>query len=186
MEGETLLTTMMALFPKDDLMKAIPNNGGVTLTVGGKLTNGRSFSGSAPVTIVGTITPDLTAPVPNPMEWAKADPNAKDPNDPNHWPGEPRAVLSNPRADGGTGESGWAIAMRAAKATDPQGGIEHQFDCFEDDSLDRTWSSEPNYVTRLMKRTDVVKYTFRCRARNQAGGMTAWSRWAWIAEVPTP
>ena len=77
--------------------------------------------------------------------------------------------------------------MRAAKATDPKGGIEYQFDCFEDDSLDRTWSSEPELRDQAtMKRTDVVKYTFRCRARNQAGGMTAWSRWAWIAEVPTP
>ena len=60
-------------------MKAIPSNGGVTLTVTGKLTSGRSFSGSAPVTIVGTITPDVTAPVPNPMEWAKADPNVQGP-----------------------------------------------------------------------------------------------------------
>jgi len=95
-EGQTFMTTIMALFDKDALMKAIPANGGVTLTVTGKLTSGRSFSGSAPVTIVGTITPDVTAPVPNPMEWAKADPNFKDPNDPNHWPGEPRAVCSIP------------------------------------------------------------------------------------------
>jgi len=185
-EGQTFLTTITALFEKDALMQAIKTNGGVTLTVTGKLTSGLSFSGSAPVTIVGTPTSDLTAPVPNPMEWAQADPNAGDPNDPNHWPGEPRAVLIDPRADQGSGETGWAIAMRAAKATDPKGGIEYQFDCFEDDTLDRTWSPDPDYVTGTMKRTDVVNYTFRCRAKNQAGGMTAWSKWTWIGEVPTP
>ena len=185
-DGQTFMTTIMGLFEKEALMKALSSNGGVTLTITGKLTSGRSFSGAAPVTIVGTITPDVTAPVPNPMEWAKADLNVKDPNAASHWPGEPRAVLLDPRADGGTGETGWAIAMRAAKATDPKGGIEYQFDCFEDDKLDRTWSADPNSITSKMKRTDVVKYTFRCRARNRDGGMTAWSKWAWVAEVPKP
>jgi hypothetical protein len=185
-EGQTFMTTIMALFDKEALMQAIPANGGVTLTVTGKLTSGRSFSGSAPVTIVGTITPVLEAPVPNPMEWALANPDVNDPNDPNHWPGEPRAVLLDPRTDGGTGETGWAIAMRAALATHAAGGIEYQFDCFEDDKLDRTWSAAPYYVTGMMKRTDVVKYTFRCRARNKTGGMTAWSKWAWVQEIPVP
>jgi hypothetical protein len=185
-QGQTFMTTIMAVFDKAALMQAIPANGATSLTVTGKLTSGRSFSGSAPVTIVGTITVDATAPTPNPMDWAKADPAVKDPNDPNLWPGQPRAVLVDPRADNGSGETGWAIAMRAIKATDPKGGIEYQFDCFEDDTLDRTWSASPLYTTGKMKRTDVTKYTFRCRARNKTGGMTAWSKWAWITEVPKP
>jgi hypothetical protein len=185
-DGQTFMTLVNGTFLKDALMQAIPTNGATSLTVTGRLTSGRSFSGSAPVTIVGTITPDISAPVPNPMEWAQADPTIEDPNDPRHWPGEPRAVLLDPRADGGTGETGWAIAMRAAQATHQSGGIEYQFDCFEDDKLDRNWSADPNYVTVMMKRTDVVKYTFRCRARNKIGGVTAWSKWAWVHEVPNP
>ena len=46
----------------------------------------------------------------------------------------------------------------------------------EDDKLDRTWSPDPDYTTSMMKRVDVVKYTFRCRAKNKDGGMTAWER----------
>jgi len=185
-DGQTFMTLVNGTFLKDALMQAIPTNGATSLTITGRLTSGRSFSGSAPVTIVGTITPDISAPVPNPMEWALADPAIEDVNDPRHWPGEPRAVLLDPRADNGTGETGWAIAMRATIATHQSGGIQYQFDCFEDDSLDRNWSADPNYVTRKMKRTDVVKYTFRCRARNAIGGTTAWSKWAWVREVPNP
>lgn len=185
-DGQTFMTLVNAIFLRDALMAAIPTNGATTLTVTGKLASGRSFSGTAPVTIVGTISPDISAPTPNPMEWAAADPTIEDPNDPRHWPGQPRAVLVNPRADGGTGETGWAIAMRAALATHPSGGIEYQFDCFEDDKLDRNWSPDPYYLTATMKRTDVVKYTFRCRARNAIGGVTAWSNWAWITEIPNP
>lgn len=185
-QGQTFMTTIMAVFDKAALMQAVPSNGGTTLTITGKLTSGRSFSGSAPVTIVGAVTIDATAPTPNPMAWAKADPTVKDPNDPNLYAGEPRAVLLDPRADNGTGETGWAITMRATKATDAKGGIEYQFDCFEEDALDRTWSATPVYTTAKMKRTDVVKYTFRCRARNKTGGATAWSKWAWVTETPKP
>jgi hypothetical protein len=180
-QGQTFMTTIMAVFDKAAVMKAIPANGATTLTITGKLTSGRTFSGTAPVTIVGTLPTEAT-----PIEWAKADPAVKDPNDPNMYSGQPRAVLLDPRADNGTGETGWAIAMRAAKLTDPEGLPKYFFDCFENDALDSTWSTNPAYTTPKIKRTDVVKYTFRCRAYLPSRGFTAWSKWAWVTAVPQP
>jgi hypothetical protein len=44
-------TQIFMMFNKNELMKAIPNNGAVELTVTGKLKSGQVFSGSSIVTI---------------------------------------------------------------------------------------------------------------------------------------
>jgi hypothetical protein len=187
--GDVVKTTILALFDKDAVMDTIPVNGGTLLTVTGVLLSGQLFEGTGMMNISGEIIPDVNAPVPNPMEWAPPEPelvdDPTDPNDPNAiylLPGEPQPLLVDPRADDGEGD--WVIIMRAVIAVDPLGGpVEYQFDCFEDDSLDRDWSTDRVYQTRVIDKEDLTDYTFRVRARNMAGGVTDWSLWRWIPEV---
>jgi hypothetical protein len=189
-QGDVVKTTILAVFDKDAVMDTIPVNGGTLLTVTGVLLSGQLFEGTGMINISGEIIPDVDAPIPNPMEWAPPEPEFTDPNDPNDpnafyaLPGEPQAWLVDPRLDGGEGEAGWTIIMRAIIAEDPLGGpVEYQFDCFEDDSLDRDWSTDRVYQTRFINQSDLTDYTFRVRARNLVGGVTDWSYWRWIPEV---
>ncbi len=188
-QGDVVKTTILAVFDKDAVLDLIPENGGTLLTVYGQLLSGQVFEGTGMVNISGEIIPDVEGPVPNPLLWALPEPErVTRPDDPTNpdllylLSGEPYAVLLNPRLDGGIG--GWVIVMRAMEALDPLGGIvQYRFDCFEDNSLDRDWSTERLYLTPFVDVNDIPHRTFRVQARNTAGGTTQWTYWQWVHEV---
>ena len=162
------------------------------MTVTGTLLTDQVFEGTAYFNIQGPLITDLDKPTPNPAEWAPVEPNLvelpSEPNDPNRiheLTGEPYALQRNPRANNGAGE--WYILMRATSATDPDGGtILYEFDCFEDDRLDRAPMAGPEgryYEAGPIAQDDLKRYTFRCRAIGSNGSVTDWSYWRWVYQV---
>ncbi|AQQ72131.1 Fibronectin type III domain protein [Limihaloglobus sulfuriphilus] len=96
-------------------------------------------------TVAATVTGDLAAPMPNPMEWFE----------------EP--YLQNDTT----------VSMAAKYAQDSSSLVEYYFDCIEDDAFDYGWIDANVYTAYDLILES--KYTFRVKARDAFGNETEWS-----------
>jgi hypothetical protein len=117
---------------------------------------------SETVTIVTPVPPDMTAPIPNPMEWDLT-------VDPNGFDGTPREIWIGPDQDWSYGAT-----MTAVVAVDAGGGpVEYFFECTKESNFSSDWIPNPTYTVMLGR--SGYGFIFRVKARDQFGNETAWS-----------
>ncbi|MBN1866804.1 FG-GAP repeat protein, partial [Candidatus Sumerlaeota bacterium] len=95
---------------------------------------------------LAAMTPDATAPSPDPMTWASA-----------------------PAAAGPT-----SVNMTATTATDPC-GVEYYFECTGGGGHDSGWQDSPAYVDVGLSELVTYTYRVRARDKSPAQNTTAWS-----------
>ncbi|MHC4559715.1 MAG: choice-of-anchor Q domain-containing protein, partial [Planctomycetota bacterium] len=100
-----------------------------------------------------TLPEDLTAPEPNPAQWAPD--------------GEPR------EAYGGPGEYDYLAQMTALEAIDDSGTVEYFFECTTEPAHSSGWQSSHTYSVAVGRSGQDL--LFHVKARDLYGNETAWS-----------